>query len=100
MYVNWVEGVAITHMLHEVLEDSLGVDVTMTRVNGGGVAFSSVASGSADIFVEAWLPTTHRDAWAEYRDRTRDSRARWTVEHARVEDTAFPSDIYELPDAP
>jgi glycine betaine/proline transport system substrate-binding protein len=69
VYVNWVEGIAITHMLHEVLEDSLGMDVTMTRVNGGGVAFSSVASGSADIFVEAWLPTTHKDAWAEYNDR-------------------------------
>jgi glycine betaine/proline transport system substrate-binding protein len=69
VYVNWVEGIAITHMLHEVLEDSLGVDVQMTRVNGGGVAFSSVATGSADIFVEAWLPTTHKEAWAEYNDR-------------------------------
>ena len=69
VYVNWVEGIAITHMLHEVLEDSLGVNVNMTRVNGGGVAFSSVATGSADIFVEAWLPTTHKDAWAKYNDR-------------------------------
>jgi len=69
VYVNWVEGIAITHMLHEVLEDSLDMDVNMTRVNGGGVAFSSVATGSADIFVEAWLPTTHKDAWAKYNDR-------------------------------
>lgn len=49
----------------------------------------------------SWPDTTAAwPGWAEYRDRTRDSRARWTVEHARVEDTAFPSDIYELPDAP
>ena len=66
VYVNWVEGIAITHLLHELLEDSLGVDVEMSRVNGGGVAFSSVASGNADIFVEAWLPTTHQQPWAEY----------------------------------
>jgi glycine betaine/proline transport system substrate-binding protein len=66
VYVNWVEGIAITHLLHEVLEDSLGVDVEMSRVNGGGVAFSSVASGQADIFVEAWLPTTHQQPWEEY----------------------------------
>ncbi len=69
VYVNWVEGIAITHLLHELLEDSLGVDVEMSRVNGGGVAFSSVASGNADIFVEAWLPTTHQQPWAEYQDR-------------------------------
>lgn len=69
VYVNWVEGIAITHMLHEVLEDSLGVDVEMSRVNGGGVAFSSVASGNADIFVEAWLPTTHQEPWANNKGR-------------------------------
>jgi glycine betaine/proline transport system substrate-binding protein len=69
VYVNWVEGIAITHLLHEVLEDSLGVDVEMSRVNGGGVAFSSVATGDADIFVEAWLPTTHKGPWNEYQDR-------------------------------
>jgi len=69
VYVNWVEGIAITHLLHELLEDSLGVDVEMSRVNGGGVAFSSVASGKADIFVEAWLPTTHQQPWAEYNDQ-------------------------------
>ncbi len=66
VYVNWVEGIAITHLLHELLEDSLDVDVEMSRVNGGGVAFSSVASGQADIFVEAWLPTTHQQPWTEY----------------------------------
>jgi len=69
VYVNWVEGIAITHLLHELLEDSLNVDVEMSRVNGGGVAFSSVASGNADIFVEAWLPTTHQQPWEEYQDR-------------------------------
>lgn len=42
-------------------------------------------------------------AWphrAEYRDGTQESRARWTVEDAQVEQNPFPSDIYELPDAP
>lgn len=37
---------------------------------------------------------------AEYRDATRQSRARWTVEEARVEKESFPREIYELPDAP
>lgn len=37
---------------------------------------------------------------AEYRDATQQSRARWTVEEARVEKESFPREIYELPDAP
>lgn len=37
---------------------------------------------------------------AEYRDGTQASRARWTVEDARVEEESFPGEIYELPDAP
>lgn len=37
---------------------------------------------------------------AEYRDATRQSRARWTVEETRVEEASFPREIYELPDAP
>lgn len=36
----------------------------------------------------------------EYRDATRQSRARWTVEETRVEKGSFPREIYELPDAP
>lgn len=39
-------------------------------------------------------------AWpasAEYRDRSEDSRARWTIEEVRVADGRFPSDIYDLP---
>lgn len=68
VYVNWAEGIAMTHLLHNVLEDSLGMEVNLSRVNGGGLAFSSVASGGADIFVEAWLPTTHRSAWEANKD--------------------------------
>ncbi len=36
---------------------------------------------------------------AEFRDRERDSRARWTVRRARPADAPFPPDIYELPTA-
>jgi hypothetical protein len=36
-------------------------------------------------------------ASAEYRDRTEDTRARWTVERVRVADGRFPPDIYDLP---
>lgn len=67
VYVNWVEGVAMAHVMHELLEDSLNMNVDrMSEVTGGGTAFSSVASGAADVFVEAWLPITHSSAMEEH----------------------------------
>jgi glycine betaine/proline transport system substrate-binding protein len=61
--VNWIEGMAMTYVQEQLLEDSLGVDVEVNEVQGGGIAFSSVASGNADVFNEAWLPTTHEEPW-------------------------------------
>lgn len=67
--VNWIEGMAMTYVQEHLLEDSLGVDVTVNEVQGGGIAFSSVASGDADVFNEAWLPTTHEEPWEKRKDK-------------------------------
>jgi glycine betaine/proline transport system substrate-binding protein len=67
--VNWIEGLAMTYMQEAILEDSLGMEVEVNEVQGGGIAFSSVASGDADVFNEAWLPTTHKKVWGESKDK-------------------------------
>lgn len=67
--VNWIEGMAMTYMQEQLLEDSLGVTVEVSEVQGGGIAFSSVASGDADVFNEAWLPTTHGGPWSRNKDQ-------------------------------
>ena len=61
--VNWIEGLAITYMQEQILEDSLDMTVDVKEVQGGGIAFKSVADGERDFFNEAWLPTTHKDPW-------------------------------------
>jgi glycine betaine/proline transport system substrate-binding protein len=66
--VNWIEGLAMTYMQERILEDSLNMNVTVNEVQGGGIAFSSVA-GDADFFNEAWLPTTHEAPWGKNKDK-------------------------------
>lgn len=61
--VNWIEGMALTYMQEQILEDSMDMDVDVREVSGGGIAFSSVAEGDRDYFNEAWLPTTHAEPW-------------------------------------
>ncbi len=67
--VNWIEGLAMTYMQERILEDSLDMNVDVREVQGGGIAFSSVAEGDRDFFNEAWLPTTHEDPWNEQKDQ-------------------------------
>ncbi|MFB6230587.1 MAG: glycine betaine ABC transporter substrate-binding protein [Salinibacter sp.] len=61
--VNWIEGLAMTYMQEQIVEDSLGIEAGVKEVQGRGLAFSSVASGDRHFFNEAWLPTTHRENW-------------------------------------
>jgi glycine betaine/proline transport system substrate-binding protein len=65
--VNWIEGMALTYAQEQILEDSLDMEVNV-REAGKGIAFSSVATGDRDYFNEAWLPTTHKDAWSDIKD--------------------------------
>lgn len=66
--VNWIEGMAISYLQAHILEDSLDMEVDVREVQGGGIAFSSVAAGDRDFFNEAWLPTTHREPWEKNKD--------------------------------
>ena len=45
-------------MLATVLEDEMGYEVNLTAADAGP-AYSSVAAGDQDFFMEAWLPDLH-----------------------------------------
>ncbi|ACY17947.1 glycine betaine ABC transporter substrate-binding protein [Haliangium ochraceum] len=60
VYVNWAEGIAYTHLAKVVLEDKMGYEVKLTAADVGP-AYTSVAQGDQDAFMETWLPTLHKD---------------------------------------
>lgn len=65
-YVDWAEGVAMVHVVQKVLEDE-GYNVNLKRSDAAPL-FSSLAKGDSDVFLEAWLPVTHKDYWEKYGD--------------------------------
>ncbi len=71
VYVNWAEGVAYTHLAKVILEDKLGYEVTITAADAGP-AYTSVAQGDKDAFMETWLPVLHKDYVEQYKDRVVD----------------------------
>ncbi|MFP4698485.1 MAG: glycine betaine ABC transporter substrate-binding protein [Eubacteriales bacterium] len=66
-YVNWAEGVAMTHLAQVILEDKMGYEVDLTMADAAPI-FTSVASGNYDAFLDAWLPVTHEDYMEDYGD--------------------------------
>lgn len=67
LYPNWAEGIAITHLAKIALEDQ-GYSVSIKRLEPGPI-YASLSRGDADIYMDAWLPHTHKDYWERYNER-------------------------------
>ncbi|ACL70894.1 glycine betaine ABC transporter substrate-binding protein [Halothermothrix orenii] len=57
-YVNWAEGIAMTHLAKVIIEDELGYEVQTVMADVGPI-FQGMASGNIDAFMDVWLPVTH-----------------------------------------
>ncbi|MFW5996606.1 MAG: glycine betaine ABC transporter substrate-binding protein [Lentisphaeria bacterium] len=67
VYVEWPEGVAYTHLAKVILEEQMGYEVDITSADVGA-AYTSVANGDKDAFMETWLPVLHKDYMERYED--------------------------------
>jgi glycine betaine/proline transport system substrate-binding protein len=67
VYVNWAEGIAYTNLAKVILEERMGYDVTITAADPGP-AYTAVAQGDQDAFMETWLPVLHKEYYEEYQD--------------------------------
>lgn len=70
-YVAWDSEIASTNLLKYILENKLGYKVTALQVEAGPM-WTGVASGDVDASPAAWLPLTHADYWAKYKDKLDD----------------------------
>ena len=64
LYPNWADGIAITYLAKVILEDN-GYSVSMKRLEPGPI-YTSLSRGDTDVYMDAWLPYTHKDYWDKY----------------------------------
>lgn len=64
LYPNWADGIAITYLAKVILEDN-GYSVSMKRLEPGPI-YTSLSRGDTDVYMDAWLPYTHKDYWTKY----------------------------------
>lgn len=69
LYPNWGEGVAFTYLAKTALE-AHNYDVEVTNLEPGLIYGElSKENSKGDVFMDAWLPNTHKDYWADYGDK-------------------------------
>jgi glycine betaine/proline transport system substrate-binding protein len=62
----WAEGTAVTNLWQNILEDA-GYDVKIQKADVG-VIYSSLSKGDIDVYLDAWLPVTHKQYMDKYSD--------------------------------
>ncbi|QFZ53351.1 glycine betaine ABC transporter substrate-binding protein [Oceanihabitans sp. IOP_32] len=63
----WAEGVAMTHVATEIMKEK-GYDVELKKA-AVDLVFASLANGDLDVFMDAWLPATHKEKVAKFGDK-------------------------------
>lgn len=66
-YITWAEDIALSNMYKQVLE-SKGYSVKLKQLQAG-VIFQSLSEGTSDVFLDYWLPTTHKQYKKKYGDK-------------------------------
>ncbi len=69
-YISWDENIANAH-LFKVLLEKQGYKVNLTQLDAGPT-YAGLAQGSIDLFQDSWLPSTHGDYWAQYKNKLED----------------------------
>ena len=63
----WDEDVAASNLWKELLEQR-GYTVNMQELDIAST-FTGVANGQVDLYLDAWLPTTHAVYWDRFKDQ-------------------------------
>ncbi|MFC7546794.1 glycine betaine ABC transporter substrate-binding protein [Plantactinospora sp. GCM10030261] len=66
-YMAWDEAVAASHLWKKILEDD-GYEVELKNLEAG-LVFGGLANGDLDLFLDGWLPQTHKSYMDKYGDK-------------------------------
>ena len=69
-YVNWAEDVAVSNVWKVLLEEK-GYQVNLKSLEVAPL-YVGLSKGDLDVFMDSWLPTTHKAYWDKYKDKLDD----------------------------
>lgn len=69
-YVSWAEDVAVSNLWKVLLEEK-GYEVKLQQLDVAPL-FVGLNKGDIDVFMDGWLPLTHKSYWEKYKDNLDD----------------------------
>lgn len=80
-YVTWAEDVAVTYLWKEILEEK-GYEVNAISLDVAPL-FVGLNKGDLDVFLDSWLPLTHKNYWEKYKNNF-DDYGQWYEGEAKI----------------
>lgn len=80
-YVSWAEDVAVSNVWKVLLEEK-GYQVNLTLLDVAPL-FVGLNKGNIDVFMDSWLPFTHKSYWEKYKDNL-DDYGTWYKGEAKI----------------
>jgi glycine betaine/proline transport system substrate-binding protein len=69
-YIDWDEDIAVSNLYASLLQKQ-GYKVKLQELDAGPL-YQGLSQGSIDLFLDAWLPTTHAAYWKQYQGKLED----------------------------
>lgn len=95
-YIPWDEGVASTFLWKELLERR-GFTVDARQYEAGAL-YTGMAGGQIDFETDSWLPTTHAQYWAKYKDKLEDAGSWYGPTSLELSVPSYVKDVNTLDD--
>ncbi|MEV8527730.1 MULTISPECIES: ABC transporter permease/substrate binding protein [unclassified Streptomyces] len=95
-YIPWDEGVASTFLWKELLERR-GFTVDARQYEAGAL-YTGMAGGQIDFETDSWLPTTHAQYWAKYKDKLEDVGSWYGPTSLELSVPSYVKDVNSLAD--
>ena len=95
-YIPWDEGVASTFLWKELLERR-GFTVDARQYEAGAL-YTGMAGGQIDFETDSWLPTTHAQYWAKYKDKLEDLGSWYGPTSLELSVPSYVKDVNSLDD--
>ncbi|MEU6049389.1 ABC transporter permease/substrate binding protein [Streptomyces xanthochromogenes] len=95
-YIPWDEGVASTFLWKELLERR-GFTVDARQYEAGAL-YTGMAGGQIDFETDSWLPTTHAQYWAKYKDKLEDMGSWYGPTSLELSVPSYVKDVNALED--
>lgn len=72
-YIGWDENIALSNLYKAALikKGWKADNIKMTLLEAGPI-FQGISTGDKDLFMDTWLPVTHKKYWKKYKDKVED----------------------------